>query len=285
MVGRQSNRVRLILERRKLSRFETALGLLGWQQADYDSATQQQVNRLMDCEREQARITNDSAAIGLEIQQLEKRRGTAEREFAEAVSAALEKEHPTAVTIDALEAKVEATRRDRREIEARLPVLDRELRDAEEQYRALIVPDLPPPEVQTQLLKWRKRIMALPREKSEWVGKLHEVAGELDAMEKLLEALTEARTQFEKRDEELADEISAQQKSKRKVEKQIDGLEKAKSDPYREIGRTLADQNIGPLNQPEALTAVLAQRKKIGRIEAAIDASLAVSESGGGRGS
>ena len=100
-------------------------------------------------------------------------------------------------------------------------------------------------------------------------------------MKTLLEALVAKRKEFEKRDQELDDEVADLQRKKRKVEKQVDALEKSKSDPYREIGRALADQKIEPLNQPEALTVVLQQRKKIVGIEAAIAVSLAASAAEG----
>jgi len=279
MLSRQANRFRLILEHRKLARLETALGLLGWQQADYDAPTQQHVNRLTAYEREQGRLTNDSASIGLEIERVEERRGVAAREFAEAQAVALEKEFPGAANAEAFETQVVAKRNERREIESRLPVMDRELRDAEDRYRELVKPERPTAHVQAQLLQCRKVILALPREKAEWEAKLQQVAAELPPMETMLKALKEAGARFEKRDREWADEIASLQRSKRKVEKQIESLEKAKSDPYRVIGRTLADQNIGPLNQPEALKAVLEQRKKVAVIDAAIAVSLAASAS------
>ena len=282
MAGRQASRLRLILERRRLARLETALGLLAWQQADYDSVTQEHVDRLTDYERAQARIANESAAIGQEIQQLEEKRGAAKREFEEAAAAALEKEYPAATTAEALGADVAAKRKERREIEARLPVFDRELREAEEEYRALVAREQPSPQVKSQLFRWRKVILALPQEKAEWTAKLQQVAQEVTAMEALLASLQEARERFEERDQELADDIAAHQRAKRKVEKQVEALEKAKSEPHREIGRALADHNIGPLNQPEALTAVLEQRQRIAGIEESIRASLTLNAAQGG---
>jgi chromosome segregation ATPase len=281
MVRRQVSRGRLIFDRRKLARLETALGLLGWQQADYDDGTQEHVGRLTNYEREQARLTNESAALGLEIQQIEEQRGVAQREFAEAEAVALEKEQPGVANVDALEALLVAKRKNRKELEVRLPALDRELKNAEEQYRDLVVPEMPSPQMQAQLLQLRKVILAIPQEKAEWGAKLQYVTEEIAALETLLGALREARAQFEKREEEWGGEINTRLRAKRKVEKQIDALEKAKTDPYREIGRALADHDIAPLNQPEALDVVLAQREKIAAREAAIAASLAESASEG----
>jgi hypothetical protein len=140
---------------------------------------------------------------------------------------------------------------------------------------------VPPPEAQAELLQWHKIIMALPRERAEWAAKLERAEEEAAAMETLLQSLKAARTQFEARDQELADEIAGRQRSKRKVEKQVESLEKAKVNPYREIGRALADHGIAPLNQPEALAVVLEGRQKIADLEAAVAASMADSARGG----
>jgi chromosome segregation ATPase len=277
IIGRQFSRLRLILERRQLARLESALGLLGWQQADYDGPTQAEVQRLTDYEREQARLTNEGAQLGIEALKLEEKRRFEEQKFARVQTVSLKQAQPPAADEDVLAELVNIQRKGCREIEARLPVIDREIEDAEQQYRALVVKGQTTPEVQAQLLQWHKVIMSLPRERAEWAAKLRQAETEAARVETLLKELKAARTQFEKQDQELAEEIAGRQRSKRKVEKQIETLEKAKIDPYREIGRALADHLIAPLNQPEALTVVLEKRRKIAGIEEAIDASLAES--------
>jgi len=274
---RQVDRVRLIFERRKLARLETALGLLGWQQADYDDDAQAHVNRLMDCEREQARLTNESAALGLKIEELEKQRGIRQREHEEAVAEALRREQPAAKNEKQLADEMAGTRKQRREIEGRLPVIDRELATAEEQYRALVDRENFSREHEEDLLALRRVILALPREKAEWQGKLALTEQSLRSMEELAERLRQTRAAFEKEDAALGAEIGDCQRTKRGLEKQVDALEKAKGDPYREIGRTLADHKIAPLNQPQALAVVLRQRQQIAHREAALAASVAAS--------
>jgi hypothetical protein len=49
-------------------------------------------------------------------------------------------------------------------------------------------------------------------------------------------------------------------------------MERAKLNPYREIGRVLADHLIGPMNQPEALDRVLNFREEIRDYESTIAA-------------
>lgn len=266
-----------MFERRKLARLETALGLLGWQQADYDDSTQAHVNQLVDCEREQARLTNESAALGLKIEGLEKQRGVRQREHEEAVAEVLRREQPAAKNEKQLEAEMVAARKQRREIEARLPVIDEELEAAEEQYRALVDREDFSREHEDDLLDLRRKILALPREKAEWQGKLALTEQSLRSMEELAGRLREAQVRFEKDDAALGSEIAECQRAKRRLEKQVDMLEKAKGDPYREIGRTLADHKIAPLNQPQALATVLQQRQQIAQRETAVAASMEAS--------
>ncbi len=273
ILGRLLRRLRLVLDRRKLAKLEAALGLLGWQQADYQGEPQKHVDQLTDFEREQSRLTNESAAFALEIEELECERGVREREFEEAQATALEKEQPTAASPTALEEQVAEKRKERKELKSRLSVLDRELSAAEEEYRKLVVKEAPPPQTQNEVLRLRKVIQALPRERAEWQAKLGQAGEQLAAMETLLGALREAHGQYRKTNRELAGQIAALQRKKQKIEKQIDAVEKFKTRPYREIGRALADHNIFPLNQPEALEAVHAQRLIVVERESEIAAS------------
>jgi hypothetical protein len=147
----------------------------------------------------------------------------------------------------------------------------------------LIAPDQPSREVKSQIFRYRRLILSLQQEAAEWTAKQQIARQELHAMETLLKSIHEAQAQFEEKDGKFVEDIAVLQRSKRKVEKEVDVLEKEKSAPYREIGRALADHGIAPLNQPEALNAVLDQRTKIAEIQAAISASLGASVAAGGR--
>lgn len=263
-------RVQLWRERQVLAREEAALGLLGWQQADYDAEAQEHVNRLMDCERAQVRLTNESAALALEIERLAAQRTTQQAAWEHRRAALLAQAQPAAATVQELEARAAAQRKEGQAIEARLPVLEREAQAAEKRYRAL---RLDSPEAREEAVRLRKLILALPGESAEWQARLAQTRGELAAVETLLETLRAARAEFEKRDSALAGEMAAQQRAKRTVEKEIGALEKAKGDPYRAIGRVLADHGIAPLNQPETLAAVLERRGRVAAIEAAVAGS------------
>ena len=269
-------RQRLWFEKRKLARLETALGLLGWQQADYDEQTQEHVNRLMDCERAQARLTNESAALALEIGELEKEQGTRCREFKEACAQALARGTPGARAETELGSQLAEKRKECREIEGRLAVLNRELTAAEKEYQAQAAQQSSPP-ARDELLRLRKLILALPCEKTDWQARLAHAELELSAMESVERALGEARRRFEEDDAAMTRKIADRQRAKSKVAKQTEAMERGKDDPYREIGRALADHDIAPMNQPDALQAVLRQRERIDADEATVAASLEAS--------
>jgi hypothetical protein len=120
----------------------------------------------------------------------------------------------------------------------------------------------------------QRRTIAVPREKQEWQVKLNEILALLPHLETEVrqrramvsvetEALRNLEKNFAESDETLGKEIALHKREKQKLERRIDALEKAKTQPYREIGRALADHEIAPMNQPEALAAVLTQRTRI----------------------
>ena len=64
-LNRQTARRRLAAINRALAAAETELGLLGWQQADYDADTQRQVREIQSVEKEQTRLTNEAASVAI----------------------------------------------------------------------------------------------------------------------------------------------------------------------------------------------------------------------------
>ena len=282
---RLSCRLRLGWQRRQLAGLESKLGLLGWQQADYDPGTQQHVDRLTSYERTQVQWTNESAALGLTIQQLEERRiserATYERQHAERVAV----REPLVGPVEEREREFNTKQRERKELEERIPTLDREKAADEEKYRALLAKGNHTPGEEAEVQRLQRRVIAIPQEKQEWRKKLAVLEVELPRLETDLiqrrallsvetEALQTLEKTFAKSDDALASELAARKRDKQKLEKRIDALEKDKAQPYREIGKALADHNIEPLNQPQALAAVLAQRERIAAQEAQLAASL-----------
>lgn len=281
-------RGRLPWQRRELARLESKLGLLGWQQADYDADTQEHVNRLAECERAQAELTNESAAVGLAIQQLEERRAGEQAAFESQRTDRNAAREPLLAPVAESESALAAKQREREEIRKRIPALDREKVADEEKYRLLLAKGDHSPTGEAAVQHLQRRVIANPREKQEWQEKLAAMETDIPRLETelqqrraLLAVETDALHALEKShaesDGELVREITARKREKQKLEKRINDLEKAKTQPYREIGRALADQHIEPINQPNALAAVLAQRERIGAQELRLAASLEAS--------
>lgn len=120
---RQWLRVRVILARRRLEKAETTLGVLGWQQADFDESTQAQVERLVEYEREQARATNESAAVGRALRDEIDTRAVG-RQHCEREQAAIDAERQRLETEDAAaEQQLAELRRVEPTFERRMPEL------------------------------------------------------------------------------------------------------------------------------------------------------------------
>lgn len=278
-------RLRLVAQRRTLAQLESKLGLLGWQQAEYDAHTQQHVDQLNDVERVQAQLTNQSAELGVAIAKLEEKR-TFERTAYEQERAAQEAKRALLLEpVQETERALGEQQRAARELQERVATLDRELQVDEEKYRALLALGDQTIEQAAEVQRLQKRVIAIPHEKREWQEKLRAVEvvvsrieGELHERRAVLsvemEALSALEKKFQESDAALVGEIAARKREKQKLEKESDALEKTKTQPYREIGKVLADHGIEPMNQPQALEAVQAQREQIAAVEARLAESL-----------
>ena len=66
VVARWRGRWKLRGAQSEVARLETELGLLGWQQAEFDTGTQREVDKILHTEREQARLRYQAQANELE---------------------------------------------------------------------------------------------------------------------------------------------------------------------------------------------------------------------------
>ena len=286
LLHRLVQRLRLAWQARKLGQLESTLGLLGWQQADYDHGTQRHVDRLADYERSQGQLTNESAALGLAIHELEEQ-AKADRTAYDSQRAQITAAQQTlSGPVEESEKALAAQRQQREELEESIAALDREVSAAEEKYRALLAKGEHSPAREAEVRELQRRVIAIPREKQESQLKLADALMPIPRLELELEqrraqlsveteALRALEKSFAGSDGKLTREIATRKRDKQKLERKIDDLEKAKTQPYREIGKALADQRIEPVNQPEALAAVLAQREKIAAQQARLAGSLA----------
>jgi len=285
LLDRLTCRLRLLSQQRQLGRLESHLGLLGWQQADYDTSTQRHVDRLADCERTQAQLTNESATLGLTLQQLEESRALERTTFERLQTGRKATREPFVGAVAEADKALAAKERERRELEERIAALDRELGSAEEKYRGLLAAGAHDTAGDSAVQRWQRLVISIPREKLEWQGKLTELMTSIERLEIEVrqrraqlstetEALATLEKSFEESDQKRAREIALRKREKQNLERQINEIEKGKTHPYREIGKVLADQRIEPVNQPEALVAVLTQRENIAAEKAKLTASL-----------
>ncbi len=287
VLGRQATRLRRLVARRRLGQAETTLGLLGWQQADFEGDAQRPIDQLTNVEREQARLTNESAQLAIALRQLQDTR-----------AAALQRSDETRALLEAARAQVAApvaeTERqltERQTMQAnfaeRTRDLDQELAATNRRQDQLRAIDTA--EARGEMLRGRGRVWAIPKELTEIRLRQQQIAHELRPLEEALargrsalaledEKLRIQQADFQQADHALRDEISDRTRERQSLEKQIHGLEKAKGDPYRQIGQMLADSGIAPMNQPQALAAVQQARADLARLEVAIATSLGLSE-------
>lgn len=274
ILKRATNRAQIAFAQRKLAKAEENLGLLGWQQAYFDEPTQQQVDALQNIEREQAALTNRSAELAHALARLsedrvkfrtdyEQRRGSLEAEREKARQPLME-----------FQRKLASARSHAPDVERRASQLDREQRELEELSTKLLLVQPQPAHVRDELLRLRDRALAIQNERRDLrtqharsLSEVHNLEQQIAVLEKRIaeldKSLRELKAGFEEDDSKLADEEQARAEEKKKTEQKVNELENAKGNPYRAIGQVLADNLIGPMNQPAALANVLDLRAKI----------------------
>ena len=267
--------------RRQLAEAETHLGVLGWQQAEFDPQTQNEVKKITHCEREQARLTNESAVLAKTIEEIEVARDQAAKRFAE-------QRVPIDERLRAVRDEVAKTAGDIEKVSGQLPgferraaELDRELREVTRLHASLMKTDSDTHEVRAEQARMRDRTMAIPGEIAEIQTRRARVQAEIDALEKergqsaereraLARELGELEAAHAKQHRESDESIREKRRQRARVEKDSARIEREKANPYLEIGRVLADSGVGPMNQPQALDDVNAKRLAVQELEAGI---------------
>ena len=286
LLGRQWLRLRLLLDHRRLAQAEATLGLLGWEQAEFDDDTQKEVGRIVDFERKQAQAMNDSATLGQSLRALTEERDTARRGHEQACAGLAEERAQITAAHPQIERQLAEKRQIEPTLEKNMPQLDRELREVQKLYSQLLIAEPQTPQIKTDLLRMRERAVAIPNEKND-LRMLHlRAVTEIRSLETQLErdraALAvldergrELAAKFKTTDDDLAEKLRQLEKQRAAFEKHFKSLEGAKANPYREVGRVLADSGVAPVNQPHALDDVRKQRFVIQEKEYAMAASLA----------
>ena len=272
--GRLIYRARLLFAQRKLAHAEAELGLLGWQQADFEGEAQQHVRQLTDFERVQARLTNQSAALALAIRRLRDERTAARQQHDEAYAQCETERARVAAPVAEDERRLAARRRAPSNFGESIAALERELREVSALYSELLAVELPTPEIRRETIRLHGRKVAIPNEQADLRRGQQQAAHEIHTLEEALtrgrlavaaveEKLRAQRAEFEGADGAREKEVADREREKLAVEKENNSLEKAKGNPYRKIGQLLADSGIAPMNQPHALTAVLLGRESV----------------------
>lgn len=284
--GRLHRRIKLWLDRRELAAAETELGLLGWQQAYYDDPTQIEVDKIENAEREQARLTNAGAELAREIHE-ETEALEAHRQKAAAQVRELEGEQRRVrEALRPIEEKIAVLKRSDPNLEKRGAEFDRELIEVEARYTKLLIVQPQPPEVRDEVFRLRERLIAIPHEKSDLQNQHMKITAELKArtqeaaelsgeLGELDRRLKDLKREADAEEDGLAARIRAKEKEKARLEAESEKLERSKGNPYRAIGRVLADSGVVPMNQPHVYEKVNAVRARIRDHEAWIEQSLA----------
>jgi chromosome segregation ATPase len=258
----------------KLAKAEGELGLLGWQQADFDPDTQKQVEAIQHVEREQAALANRSAEMKRSLETLHVEREQSTEEFARRKAVLAAELAAARVPLAEAERLLRVLRDRDPDVGRNIAKLEKEDREIAQLCERLLTVQPQPPNAQAELLALRDRTLAISNEKADL--KLQQARALSDSEERERER-TEAKTQVEEVERQIRELDAASRKEldrfaaterdlgreKVAIERGIEQLDRAKVDPYREIGRVLADSNIAPMNQPAALEKVLELRESI----------------------
>lgn len=287
LVQRARSRFRGWLARRQLASAETQLGLLGWQQADFDAETQRQVDALQHVEREQSELTNRAAELSHTIAKVSSERAAARAEFDQQRSVLDADRARVREPLAEVERAIRAMSERPAEVGRRTAELERELRETDALYTKLLRVQPQTAQVRDEILRLRERLIAIPNETSDIKAQQMRTAAEVQEREQQRSAieqqtaeldrqLRELKTRADQSDAGFATQIKELDKEHARAESAAQRLERAKRDPYREIGRVLADSGVAPVNQPHALQRVHALRATIAKADAAIVESLQV---------
>lgn len=273
---------------RQLEKAETTLGLLGWQQADFDEKTQAQVERIVEFEREQARISNEGATVGRALREETEAREVGRRHFEREQGTLDEERRRIQVEDEAAERQIAENRRIEPTFEKRMPELDRELRECSRRHAELLAITGHSAAIKQELMQLRERAVAIPNEVADLRMQHLRTVSETRTLEAKL-ALNRARlaeiereegetsAAFKRADADLAAKIKELERQHDELDREFASMEGAKANPYREVGRVLADSGLPPMNQPQALERVRQGRLVVQQWEQALLESLAAS--------
>jgi chromosome segregation ATPase len=283
-------RVRILLERRKLSQAEINLGQLGWQQAEFPPEVEEQIRAVSAMELEQADLSNRGAEIRWNIKELEAQLTQTRIQNAATLGemeAALEPLQEALRQIDTSPealAKQESIRR----FEKAMEEIEGRRAELRVQMEALVAASHQTLQIKEQILELGDRRSALENERDDLdrsrmklvtelrAGGDHTVAAQREIEEQEFK-IRQAREEAAAVERELALRIDALRSEEKSAAAHVDRLDRKKHPAFLTIGRCLADFDIAPMNQPEALTLVQNERLELAFLQRKVQASLAES--------
>jgi chromosome segregation ATPase len=275
---------------RKLRKAEFDLGWLGWQQAHFTGPEiEAEIAKIEEFERQQAKLLNVSAELAHYIQQLQTQRAAARRQRHETLARLKAERQPLenscTRTSAAVNAKCEALARFRAAM-AKLESCDAELAG---RYSELLTTYPQTPESRAALMHLGEERTALSTERQNLqrsrasaeseLATLEETLAEVQSQINALDAASqEARKKSAAADRARSPQLREAQRAKTQSAKQMTFLDRNMREPFVRVGQVLADSDVAPLNQPEALEKVRRLRTRLEAMNAAIAQSVAESD-------
>jgi len=281
LATRLDHHVRLYFAQRNLAKAETELGLLGWQQAEFDPVTQRQVDALQNVEREQAELGNRATEIALGLAEVTGQRTSLRSAFDQEYGAMGAEKAKVREPLPSLREQIDKLREPAAAAERRTAELEKELRQVDNLYNKLLLIQPQTPEVRDEIIGLREQLIAIPNERNDLKNQNARRTAEIQHREEQVAAIEKSVAELDRKMRERkatfyeADDVLARkqrdlERDKARTEAENEQLERAKINPYREIGRVLADNDVGPMNQPQALERVMQCRSAVAAHEQAL---------------
>lgn len=281
-------RIRLRLERARLEKAEIDLGALGWQQADFPPEVEKQIDAINRFESQQAELSNQSADLQWQIDELESTRQEKGREFAGKMGELEPVLEPLVTSSKGIKKQIVEKQTILQRFDQAISELEISQAKLEEDLKKLWSAESGTMDIKNQIFQMSEKRNAFEVEREELqhtrlktMAEIKELTQELSALDESIEQLnTQIRAlkdEFHAQDRELNVQIQKLTRQKREARKHVDKLDKKKSPAYLAIGRCLADYNIAPLNQPAALETVLVHRENCKAHLYNIEQSLSIS--------
>lgn len=262
--------------------------MLGWTQVDFPPKVQEQIRAINIFEQQQANFSNRGADLQWKIDGLQSQREQDRKAHGEHLVQLKSEMQPLLELRNRSKAPLA-------EKQASLRRFERAISDLEAAHQAfgaklheLMAVEPPTLEIRRQITSINDQRAAFESERDDLdrsrLRVSHEVktiretiAGHDLEISRLNRKIEKAGDAFTARDGELLSQIHKLEREKAETEKHVAALDQKKSPAYLAIGRCLADFNIGPINQPDALQRVAQHRQTIRNCEQRIADSRAES--------